>query len=87
MKYSEYQGYTGSFEYSVDDKFLFGKVIGLKELISYEGKAGMVSDYLKPSIGAESIRWALSSALIANFLGAFFFFMAARTIREDLIKV
>jgi predicted MFS family arabinose efflux permease len=45
---------------------------------------GMVSDHLRPSMGTESLRWALSSALIANILGAVFFFMAARTIREDL---
>jgi hypothetical protein len=48
---------------------------------------GMVSDYLKPTMGAESLRWALSTALIANILGALFFFMAAKTIREDLNKV
>lgn len=48
---------------------------------------GMVSDYLKPSMGADSLRWALSSALIANIIGAVCFFMAARTIREDLNKV
>lgn len=47
---------------------------------------GMVSDYLKPTMGTDSLRWALSSALIANILAAFFFFMAARTIREDLNK-
>ncbi len=48
---------------------------------------GMVSDYLKPSMGADSLRWALSSALIANVLAALCFFMAAKTIREDLNKV
>ena len=48
---------------------------------------GMVSDFLKPSMGAESLRWALSSALISNILAAIFFFMAARTLREDLNKV
>jgi predicted MFS family arabinose efflux permease len=48
---------------------------------------GMVSDYLKPSMGAESIRWALSTTFIANILGAIFFFMAAKTIREELKKV
>ncbi len=47
---------------------------------------GMVSDFLKPSMGAESLRWALFSALSANILGAFFFFMAATTIRRDMIK-
>lgn len=48
---------------------------------------GMVSDYLKQSMGAESLRWALSSALIANILAALCFFMATKTIREDLNKV
>lgn len=48
---------------------------------------GMASDYLKLSLGAESIRWAMSTTLIANILGAVFFFIAARTIREDLKKV
>ena len=48
---------------------------------------GMVSDFLKPSMGTESLRWALSSALIANILAALFFFIAARTLREDLNKV
>lgn len=48
---------------------------------------GMVSDYLKPAMGTDSLRWALSSALIANILAAFCFFMAAKNIREDLKKV
>lgn len=48
---------------------------------------GMVSDYLKPAMGTDSLRWALSSALIANILAAFCFFMAAKNIREDLNKV
>ena len=48
---------------------------------------GMVSDYLKPSMGAESLRWALSTTMIANILGAIFFLMAAKTIREELNKV
>ncbi len=47
---------------------------------------GMVSDYLKPSMGAESLRWALSTTFIANILGAICFFMAAKTIREELKK-
>ncbi|MES1181684.1 MAG: MFS transporter, partial [Flavobacterium sp.] len=48
---------------------------------------GMVSDYLKPSMGAESIRWAMSTTLFANVFGAIFFFMAAKTITEELKKV
>ena len=59
MKYSEYQGYTGSFEYSVDDKFLFGKVIGLKGLISYEGKAGHALGFITDKMAKADKRWYL----------------------------
>lgn len=40
MKYLEYKGYTGSIEYSQEDNVLFGKVLGIKGLISYEGVTG-----------------------------------------------
>ncbi len=40
MKNMEYKGYTGSIEYSKDDDLLYGKVLGIKGLISYEGKTG-----------------------------------------------
>ena len=40
MKNLEYKGYTGSIEYSKDDKLLYGKVLGLRGLISYEGSTG-----------------------------------------------
>ena len=40
MKYLEYKSYTGSIEYSREDDLLFGKVLGLNTLISYEGKTG-----------------------------------------------
>ena len=33
----EYKGYNGTVEYSAEDNILFGKVIGIKSLISYEG--------------------------------------------------
>lgn len=33
----EYKGYLGTVEYSSADKVLFGKLIGIKSLISYEG--------------------------------------------------
>lgn len=41
MKYLKYKNYTGSIEYSKEDDLLFGKVLGIKDLISYEGKTGM----------------------------------------------
>ena len=40
MKYLQYKGYTGSIEYSPEDSLLYGKVLGIKGLISYEGETG-----------------------------------------------
>lgn len=40
MKNLEYKGYTGSIEYSREDDLLYGKVLGINGLISYEGKTG-----------------------------------------------
>ena len=51
----EYKGYIGSVEFSETDKILFGKVQGIRSLISYEGTTvseliadfhGAVDDYL-----------------------------------------
>lgn len=35
----EYKGYTGTVEFSAEDNILFGKVIGIDGLISYEGES------------------------------------------------
>ncbi len=40
MNYLEYKCYTGSIEYSPEDNLLFGKVLGIRSLISYEGETG-----------------------------------------------
>lgn len=40
MKYLEYKGYSGSIEYSEADGLLYGKVLGIKGLLSYEGETG-----------------------------------------------
>jgi len=40
MKYLEYKEYTGSIEYSQEDSLLYGKVLGIRGLISYEGETG-----------------------------------------------
>lgn len=51
----DYKGYTGSVEFSTEDRLFFGKVLGIKALISYEGSSaddlvedfqGAVDDYL-----------------------------------------
>ena len=36
----EYKGYVGSVEFSEEDGVLFGKVMGIRALISYEGETG-----------------------------------------------
>jgi predicted HicB family RNase H-like nuclease len=41
MKHLEYKGYIGSIEFSAEDKLLYGKVLGINSLISYEGKTGI----------------------------------------------
>jgi predicted HicB family RNase H-like nuclease len=52
----EYKGYYGTVEYSASDKVLFGKVIGINGLISFEGDSvkklkndfeGAIDDYLE----------------------------------------
>jgi len=40
MKHLEYKGYTGTIEYSKEDELLFGKVMGIRGLLSYEGASG-----------------------------------------------
>ena len=34
----QYQGYTGSIEYSADDNCLFGRLLYISALVSYEGQ-------------------------------------------------
>lgn len=50
-----YKNYNGTVEYSKEDKCLYGKVIGLKSLLSYEGDSvqdleidfqNVIDDYL-----------------------------------------
>lgn len=51
----QYKGYVGSVEFSEEDGLFFGKVLGIRSLISYDGKNaqelvedfhGAVEDYL-----------------------------------------
>ena len=34
----QYKGYVGSIEFSEEDKIFYGKVLGIRSLISYEGE-------------------------------------------------
>ncbi|MBO7420856.1 MAG: type II toxin-antitoxin system HicB family antitoxin [Spirochaetaceae bacterium] len=45
----EYKGYIGSVEFSPEDEIFYGKVQGVRSLISYEGSnaAELVSDFHK----------------------------------------
>jgi len=47
---------------------------------------GAISDALAPSMGIDSIRWAIMSTAVAAFVGAAFYFNAARYVRDDLRK-
>lgn len=38
MDVMAYKGYTGSIEFSAEDNVYFGKIIGIRSLISYEGE-------------------------------------------------
>ena len=44
----EYKGYVGSVEFSEEDALFYGKVLGIRALISYEGTnaAELVADFL-----------------------------------------
>jgi MFS family permease len=45
---------------------------------------GAISDALAPSLGVESIRWAIMSTAVAAFVGGGFYLQAARYVRIDL---
>lgn len=44
MNQLEYKGFFGTIEYSAEDKVLFGKVLGINSLLSYEGDTGAALD-------------------------------------------
>ena len=43
----EYKGYVGTVEFSEEDHIFFGKVMGIRSLISYEGAdaSGLLEDF------------------------------------------
>ena len=56
MKELHYRGFTWSIEYSEEDHLYYGKVLGIRDLVSYEGTSkselfldfrGAVNDYIK----------------------------------------
>lgn len=47
---------------------------------------GFLSDFLRPEFGNESIRYALVTMVLVNFWCATHYFLATRTLREDLAR-
>ena len=47
---------------------------------------GFMSDWLTPQFGVDSLRYAMSVAVMVNFWCAFHYFMTAETIRKDIAK-
>ena len=52
----EHKGYVGSVEFNADDKVFFGKILGIKDLVTFEGESvseleqsfhDMIEDYLQ----------------------------------------
>jgi predicted MFS family arabinose efflux permease len=47
---------------------------------------GAVSDYLMPTMGRDSLRWALSLTALTNLWGVYHYFRAAHFVRGDLAQ-
>ena len=47
---------------------------------------GMLSDWIKPVAGDESVRWVLYGAAIIGFVPAYFFWRASLRLNEELDK-
>jgi predicted MFS family arabinose efflux permease len=48
---------------------------------------GLISDLLKPTFGADSMRYALLTGVITALIGAFCYWRASRTLTADLARV
>lgn len=45
---------------------------------------GMLSDWLEPTYGIDSLRWAFTCTFLTGLMAAFLFYMAARSYKDDL---
>jgi sugar phosphate permease len=61
---------------------LVNNLLGIAGGIYYFGK---VADLLKPTFGAESLRYALYSGLGFYLLGSMLFFISSRTLKKDWV--
>jgi len=48
---------------------------------------GMISDYLQPTFGDQSLRWALVSTVIVSVVAILLFFKASQYIEDDLAEL
>jgi predicted MFS family arabinose efflux permease len=48
---------------------------------------GGISDALKPTLGADSLRYALMTGMITALIGAYCYWRASRTLKEDIARV
>ena len=66
---------------------LYGFIINLVSMGLGPLSVGMLSDYLQPDYGADSLRYAiLTVVIIATFWAAVHFLLAARHLRADLAQ-
>jgi predicted MFS family arabinose efflux permease len=47
---------------------------------------GVLSDLLRPSLGADSLRWALMSTIVTSLAGAFCYWQSSRSLRQDIAR-
>ena len=73
----EYRGYVGSVEFSEEDGLFYGKVMGIRALISYEGStaAELVNDYkgsfnvrISPELHKQAVIFAMAHNMSLNSL-------------------
>ncbi len=48
---------------------------------------GVLSDLLRPSLGADSLRWALMSTIVTGLAGAYCYWQSSRTLAQDMARV
>ncbi len=48
---------------------------------------GYLSDLLRPVLGADSLRWALQLGIVTGLLGAYCYWRASRTLKQDIARV
>ena len=63
---------------------VFFLVINLMGLGFGPTVVGIISDLLKPALGVESLRWAMSIVIVISFASAMLFFATAKKLAVEL---